>query len=214
MLLAEARHIFAEISAALAPACLRLEVAGSIRRECPEPGDIEIVCIPRPVRPRLGHPEITNQLAARLADLCHLDRICPRLDKNGRRAWGTKFLRAQWGSQNNPKTMGRVYALDLFITTPACWGVIFTLRTGSVEFSRRLVTPQEYGGAMPTLMFCRDGRLWKLPHAEACKDQAAALDTPEERDVFAALGLPWIAPRDRSGEYLKRLLNSRTGIPA
>ena len=86
--------------------------------------------------------------------------------------------------------------------------MIFALRTGSAEFSHRLVTPQEYGGAMPTCMSCRDGRLWTVPHAEAQKDEETALDTPEELDVFAALNLPWIEPCHRSGDHLRHVLQT------
>jgi len=35
------------IVTALAPGCSRIAIAGSVRREKPEVGDIEIVCIPR-----------------------------------------------------------------------------------------------------------------------------------------------------------------------
>src|SRR3989304_2582209 len=47
MNLEEAARIAAEIADYLRPACQRVEVAGSIRRQRPQPKDIEIVAAPR-----------------------------------------------------------------------------------------------------------------------------------------------------------------------
>ncbi|MEW6287659.1 MAG: hypothetical protein AB1509_15670 [Chloroflexota bacterium] len=45
--LPEAQKIAARVIDALAPHCQRIEVAGSIRRQSPQVGDIEIVCQPK-----------------------------------------------------------------------------------------------------------------------------------------------------------------------
>ena len=44
--LARAQVVAAEVVALLAPACERIEIAGSVRREKTDVGDIEIVCTP------------------------------------------------------------------------------------------------------------------------------------------------------------------------
>ncbi|HEX2516441.1 MAG TPA: hypothetical protein VH257_17170, partial [Chloroflexota bacterium] len=76
--------------------------------------------------------------------------------------------------------------LDLFaVTGPAQWGVILTVRTGPGAFSTRLVTARRYGGGMPEGFRVRDGALW---------DGERLVATPEEADLFAALGLPWLPP--------------------
>ncbi len=46
----DALKIATEIRSSLAPYCKRVEIAGSIRRECPEVKDIEIVLIPDTAR--------------------------------------------------------------------------------------------------------------------------------------------------------------------
>ena len=47
----EALKIAEEVKALLAPHCLRIEIAGSIRRKKPEVKDIEIVAYPSPTTP-------------------------------------------------------------------------------------------------------------------------------------------------------------------
>lgn len=54
--------------------------------------------------------------------------------------------------------------------------------------SRRLVTPQAFGGLMPPGFKFKDGALWK---------EGWLVATAEEEDVFRALGLVWIEPKDR-----------------
>ena len=105
-----------------------------------------------------------------------------RPDKNGRPAFGAKYKRLVFAHA------GEAFPLDLFVTQPAEWGVVFTIRTGSADFTHRLVTPRRHGGLMP------DGM---REHGNAIWDGERQLVTPEERDVFAALGLAWVPPERR-----------------
>jgi DNA polymerase/3'-5' exonuclease PolX len=64
------------------------------------------------------------------------------------------------------------------------------IRTGSAEFSKAIVTLAPRRG----FRFI-DGRLFPaigLPATLACV-------VLEEGDVFAALGVPWVDPKDRTG---------------
>lgn len=156
----------------LRPHCRRIEVAGSIRREKPLVGDIEIVAIP--IRPMtLFGEELFDRPTS-------LDRF---LDQLGRITFSKR------GARYQQFTAGR-YTVDLFLPTADTWGSVFTIRTGSWEFSRWLVTSQAAGGAKPNEVVFQDGRLLA---------NGRLLDTPEETDVFAALGLAWIEPRLRHG---------------
>lgn len=181
-----AERIAAEIAAALSPACERLEVAGSIRRrKVTGIHDVELVAIPRPARAVFGAPAARSAVHALTDRLRGEGRMIPRLDTRGRAAWGEKFRRALWGTT----------PLDLFITTAAQWGVIFLLRTGDAEFSRTLVTPAP-DGALPRGFRIQAGRVWMGD---------VALETPEEGDVFDALGLTWIPPAERTRRRLLAL---------
>ena len=156
--------------AALRPHCLRIEIAGSLRRERPLVGDIEIVAIP--IRP-------TDLFGAPVKGKTPLDVF---LDSKG-----ITFTRR--GERYQQFAYGR-HTVDLFLPTAETWGSIFTIRTGSWEFSRWLVTSQAAGGAAPNTIQPRDGRLY---------ESGRLLATPEEVDVFHALGLVYIEPSERNG---------------
>lgn len=155
--------------AALAPNCERIELAGSLRRHKPLVGDIELVAIP--CRP-------TDLLGAPLAGPTYLDRF---LDDRA-----VPFTKR--GDKYQQFAYGR-HTVDLFLATPATWGSIYTIRTGSAEFSKWLVTAQPHGAAPFGLVF-QGGRL----HAHG-----RLLATPEETNVFNALGLAYIEPAERTG---------------
>lgn len=152
--------------------CERIEIAGSLRRGKTDVGDIEIVCIPKLVTwVNLLGEEVNRREPDDLTARMIVNDYHPT--KNG-----DHFKQFDIGLCN----------LDLFITTPECWGVIFTIRTGSADFSHRLVTTRQQGGLLPSNMRVKDGRLW-LGDVQ--------LDTPEEGDFFRYCGLKWIDPKDR-----------------
>jgi DNA polymerase/3'-5' exonuclease PolX len=154
--------------------CERIEIAGSLRRKKETVGDIEIVLIPKPESDLFGG-EIYG--AGRIEAALIRDGFV--LAKNG-----NHFKQAHLPAIASKETVN----FDIFLTTPECWGVIFTIRTGSADFSRRLVTPRQQGGLLPSHLKVREGRIW---------NGDTALDTPEEADVFKAIGLEWIEPSKR-----------------
>lgn len=205
--LTEAQAVAAEIHAALAPTCARIEVAGSVRRGKPAGiKDIEIVAISAPAgRPAFGQKEV-RPLHALTDNLLAQGKLEHRPDKHGRHAWGALYRRAVW---NSPE-LGRV-ALDLFITDAEGWGVQFTLRTGNADFSHALVTERgklgqtpdghTVPGLLPVGMKVQGGRIRS--------HNGVALPTPEESDVFKALGLPHVAPGDRDMSMVVRLVRGK-----
>jgi len=186
-----AQGIAAGMMRALRPFCERIEIAGSIRREKRHDiGDVEIICIPRRKRPEFGQP-LTLPLLAEIERLRQLEVVSYRYDKNGRKSAGEKYQRLLWGAT----------PLDLFLVTPETWGLGLVIRTGDADFSHRLVTPRQYGGAMPVA--------WRMDGLRIAIDGEGLLDTPEEADVFNALGLPWIVPHDRTEAVLRKLLKGQ-----
>ncbi len=152
----------------LQPYCERIQIAGSLRRRRPEVGDIEMVAIPKLVQgvDLFGGPGSEQNL---LEDYLHTFDI----------------LR---GGDHYKKIRLASIEVDLFITTPEQWGVIFLLRTGSAEFSHWFVTRRCDGGGLPSHMRIQDGRLW-------IGGQVA--DTPEESDLFEKTGICWVSPNER-----------------
>lgn len=137
--------------------CKRIEIAGSIRRKCEDVNDIEIVCIPDIAR------------------------------------WGLEFVRLvkSW-----PKKIGEPtgkytrralpcgMALDLFMCQPENWGLIYLVRTGSRNFSTRIV-----GVELPRAgYYSNDGFAWRGKEK---------IVTREEVDVFDLVGMKFIDPEDR-----------------
>jgi DNA polymerase/3'-5' exonuclease PolX len=170
----------------IAPVCEgdRAVVAGSIRRRKPFVKDIEIVCQPLPSKRPAAlfaepvdaiDPEKIPTVIDRL-----LNRVCSGpgplqfdqdLKRNGRR-----YKRLDWDG----------IKVDLFIVTPpASWGALLAIRTGPAEFGHLVVTKRSNGGAMPDGINQHRGSLW---------GPSGVIETPEEEDFFAALGLPtWLA---------------------
>lgn len=70
------------------------------------------------------------------------------------------------------------------------WGVIFLLRTGPADFSRRFVTPRRQGGMLPEWALVKDGAIWH-------RSTGKVIETPEEDDVWKLLGIEPIPPEAR-----------------
>jgi DNA polymerase/3'-5' exonuclease PolX len=197
--LAQAERIAAEALALLAPACRRIEIAGSIRRRRREVADVELVAVPILEPTQLDLWGATTRERDLLHDLCDLlladGVLAHRPDTNGRRAFGPRFKRLVYeGHAGGAGTL----PLDLFVVTPpAQFGAVLAVRTGPAEYSHRLVTPRQHGGGMPAGMRLEAGALW---------DGGRVVETPEERDFFAALGLVWLPPEQRTDD--SRLVRS------
>lgn len=168
-----ALEIAGSVVAILQPYCDRIAIAGSVRRQRPEVGDIEIVATPREFLPDLlGAPTENHSL-----DVFPWESI-GELKTNGHKQ---KKVILSDGIQ-----------LDLFIVTPpAQWGVIYLLRTGNDKFSHRFVTAKSFGGFMPGCYRMKDGAIW---HG------TKVLETPEEADLFKLWGMRYVPPVERQLE--------------
>jgi len=174
MPLTRAAPLAEKIKTVLAPACVRIEIAGSIRRMQQPIGDIEIVCIPKIAPDLWGDPYGDSKLEILLDYLLAQGRLTP-----GGKA-GAKYKKF-----SIPQADG--IHLDLFITTAPKWGYQFAIRTGSAAFSKQIVTPRRHGGFLPGNIRVSDSQFW---------EGGQVLDTSEERAVLELCG-GWVEPRDR-----------------
>lgn len=167
------RSVASGVIRRLEPACHRIEVAGSLRRMCDEVGDVEIIAIPRMDIDLFGNELDTSEVD-------HLLATWPvTMHKNGGKYKQFSFV----GST------GYTYKIDLFLQPdPATWGVNMLLRTGSAQFSHKMVSPKWQGGYKPDGLEVKDARVWR---------DGVTLATPEEWNVFELWGMKYIEPRDR-----------------
>lgn len=168
-------HALAQaIVADLKPGCVRAEIAGSVRRKKPEVGDVEVICIPAYQGDLFG---------GRGQSL--LDPILSSLVERG------LFLPPEKSGDRYKQYVIAAHAcnLDLFLVEPETWGVLYAIRSGPAEFSKRLVTERSKGGFLPDGYSVAHGRLWD---ADGC-----AVETPSEEAFFAALGMEFIEPERR-----------------
>jgi DNA polymerase/3'-5' exonuclease PolX len=170
---AQVRSVAAAVVERLSPACHRVEVAGSLRRCAEMVGDIEIVAVPVLDVDLFGNPTSVSEVDRLLA------------------GWPIQLLK------NGPKykqfsfvsTAGNTYTVDLFLQPdPATWGVNFLIRTGSADFSHRMVTPKWQGGYMPNEFRVEEARVWR---------GGGKMLTPEEQDVFELWEMDFIPPEKR-----------------
>ena len=170
----------------LHPGCKRIEIAGGLRRQKPDPHDIELVAVPdlRPPRPIFGSPEYRTILDALLASLARGDEddLLIHLSMNGPKF--KQFAISMDAGQH------WLIKLDLFLVTPpADWGVQYLLRTGPKEFSQWIVTQRFVGGGLPNGYHVEDGRVLSYKNE--------TIPCPEEIDFLRFCGMDWIAPSIR-----------------
>lgn len=176
MELKQAQEIGARIIEGLKPFCNRIEIAGSVRRLKPEVKDIEIVCIPKYTIGEINSTDLFgNSVLSQMA--VYVSGFAKELKKyfiiKGKPTG--KYIQFMAPEGIN---------IDLFICTQKNWGYIFSIRTGSAEFSHKVLangwTKKGYTG--------KEGMLYK---------NGIAIQVLEERDLFRLIGLDYIEPDNR-----------------
>ena len=171
MKLQKAKAIAEELKELLAPACERVEIAGSIRRRKPEVNDIELLCIPKYM---VGVDQLDRQIGALL-----VQRILGfRLNKRGSRVYGPKNKLMV----HIPSGIG----VDIFSADEQCWPVALVVRTGG-ERTNKEIAPRAIERGM---RFHAYGRGFTL-------SDGSELVCKSEEDVFRAVGLRYIEPWER-----------------
>jgi DNA polymerase/3'-5' exonuclease PolX len=129
---AEAKSIADELIDVLKPHCLKIEIAGSVRRKKPQVKDIEICLVPKSIN------KVFNVLGKFLLEQNKNFKYI----KNGSRYKQFRYRDCQ---------------VDLFTAKPDNWGIIFLVRTGSAAFSTKILSTWKKvtGGG-----YSRDGYLY------------------------------------------------------
>ncbi len=170
MELEKAREIAEELVVMLAPACERITIAGSICRQKPDVGDIELLCIPR-------YEGMIDLLDREIGALAVREILGFRCNRRGSRVYGPKNKLMV----HLPSGIG----VDIFSTDEQCWPVALVVRTGGVSTNRRIATAALKRG----WRFRAYGDGFDMPdgHIRCCS----------EREVFEVVGLPYMEPWER-----------------
>lgn len=172
--LAEAEKIALELGDLLDGQCERFEIAGSIRRQKPTIGDIEMVAIPK------GR-ELWNRL-----DKLVYDGIVSKalyVDKNGNSAY-------RWGDVYRGIFYKGIKA-EIFTADADNWGFQLWLRTGPAD-SNTFVMTKLIRENHP-LRFS-EGYGWYVPS----KGERVRLSICDEKTLFRCLGLDYFQPKFRT----------------
>lgn len=176
----------------LAPHCEKIEIAGSIRRKKPKVKDIEIVAIPKPYGTGLfqsGIAEVVNQWQKVKGELpCkYTQRIIP-LNLYIENSKGDRAGVVQTDQGNiafsGQKTENSI-KLDLFFANPLNWGLQLAIRTGSAEYSHKVLAT----GWVKKGYKSEGGHLFKGGEMQIVS---------EEKDLFDLIGIDYVEPEKRN----------------
>lgn len=161
MQLQKAKKIAENILSELKPHCERIEIAGSIRRQKPNVKDIEIVAIPKPYDVGLFESGIATVV----------------------NKW--QKVKGELPCKYTQRILPDGINLDLFFATKDNWGLIFAIRTGSADYSHKILATRwvKFGYKSKDGMLTRDNETYPVR---------------EETDLYKILNLEWTEPTERS----------------
>lgn len=160
MKLEQAQEIAESVRSKLEPFCERIEVAGSIRRKKPEVKDIEIVAIPKPYDVGLFSSGIAT--------------VVNRWEK----------VKGELPCKYTQRILPEGIKLDLFFAKPENWGLIYAIRTGSAEYSHKVLACGWSAKGYKSV----DGMLTLF---------GGQVPVREEEDLFHLIGIDWVTPEQR-----------------
>ena len=161
MELYKALKIAKKVKSILAPHCERIEIAGSIRRKKSNVKDIEIVAIPKPFETGLFESGIAT--------------VVNKWDK----------VKGELPCKYTQRILPDGIKLDLFFAERGNWGLIYAIRTGSAEYSHKVLATEwvkrGYKSEGGYLLF-NDRKILVL----------------EEEDLFKRIGVPFVEAEFRN----------------
>lgn len=192
--LREASPVAEQLVALLAPCCERIEVAGSIRREKWEVGDIELLCIPnlrteqRQVDMFTTEDVSVDELDIFLTRVVQEGLFSKRLKSNGALAgFGPKNKLLLHRASGIP--------VDVFTTDARNWGMALLVRTGPAEFNIEVMSRLKTLG--------HAGHAYRGITIDTFKPATRReVDCPDEETVFRHLRWGYIPPSLRGKQQV------------
>jgi DNA polymerase/3'-5' exonuclease PolX len=196
MRLDQAKDIAIRVGKRLQPFCTKINIAGSIRREKSEVGDIELICLPRMYVNEQG-------------DLFGVVTATKKVSENfiaEVKSLG-KVVRGEPTGRHMKIELPERIDLDLFMPQEHDYYRQFVIRTGSSEYSFRTIAHawkrKGWCGTEHGLRLIKDCVEHKQSNGKStweCVNNDPELPPcwPDERSFFDWLGVPWIQPKLRS----------------
>ena len=180
-----------EIKDLLKPYCVRVEIAGGVRRKKQDPHDIELVTIPKITYENQGIDAFGFRYEIpidNLQDYIHHSSTFQKgdPDKAGKKApSGPKYYRLKYKGDK----------LVIFaVLPPATWPVIFTIRTGDADFSHWLVQ-QGFSRGLRVV----DGHL---------EENGILIQLQDEREFLNKMIFTWVEPENRNNQFIEMFKTS------
>lgn len=169
--LARARNLAERVVEVLAPACDRIEIAGSIRRGMPMVADMDLVILPKPQPGALAELQRLFHSCAASAGILVDGTVSKRclLRKS-------LFQCDLWIAHHHTR--------DLFSGLPCNWGAMLLTYTGSKEHNVKIVSRAK-----------SLGKTFRPGHGIVEED--GTVHSVTEAEIFQSLGWNYIEPRDR-----------------
>jgi len=179
--LSEATIIANKVRSHISPAMDRIEIAGSVRREKPVVGDIELVAI-------VADREKLLQLLGDVGQTIKpsVPGVIPWIPKPD-----SRYIRVRLAEGMN---------LDLFIAKPENWGGLFLMRTGSAAGA----DGNAFNGFTPGC-FARWKKLsggGRMTDVMPTMPDGTQLPVYEEQDFFDLLEMDFVPPVERTGRNI------------
>lgn len=189
----EAKQIAEEVKGWLEPYCKRIEVVGSVRRQKPEVGDVELLCIPTPYTEFKGNwftlslSPAKDMLDSRLQELIELRKspvLNYRLNSKGSKVYGPKNKLLTHVASGFP--------VDIFVTDERVWATSLLIRTGPKTLNIKLCLRAKKRGFQ------------LKPYKGIIDKQGNIVKLKTEEEIFKLLGIDYVPP-ERRDEYAKTL---------
>jgi DNA polymerase/3'-5' exonuclease PolX len=173
MELAQASLLANSVLIALHPFCSGLMIAGSIRRQKAEVGDVDIVAMPKgvvAVGPLGGPVSFPENSVWSLLIPKELKKLGLKVEASGQELHRCFFPDG--------------FQVDVYRARQETWGIILLVRTGSKEHNVKLCTLARSKGLM-------------LSASQGVLDKSGIIACRTEEGIFSALGLKFVEPQNR-----------------